>query len=205
MCRSFSAEPVADAVVDELLRLAQRAPSAGNTQGWQFLVLDTPASVRAYWAVTLAEARRERFPWPGLLRAPVLVVPYADPSAYVQRYGEADKQARPAASAAARAALASGQDGWQVPYWLVDTSMAAMTLLLAAVDRGLGACFFGQFEHEAAVRLAFGVPDGVQAVGTIAIGVPEAAEEGGSRSRSVRQRSRPSIESIIHRTRWRPD
>ena len=32
--------PVARAVVDELLELAVRAPSAGFTQGWRFLVLD---------------------------------------------------------------------------------------------------------------------------------------------------------------------
>jgi hypothetical protein len=32
---------------------------------------------------------------------------------------------------------------WPSPYWDIDTGFAAMLILLAAVDEGLGACFFG--------------------------------------------------------------
>lgn len=199
MCRSFSPDPLDPAVVDGLLRLAQRAPAAGNVQGWQHLVLDTPAAVARYWDATLPASRRANFPWPGLLRAPVLIVPCADPPAYVARYGEADKQARVAASSSERAGLAAGVDHWPLPYWLVDTGMAVMTLLLGAFDAGLGACLFGQFEHEAAVRSVFGIPSGVQPVGTIAIGRPD----GGDRSsRSASQRRRPAVAEVVHRGRW---
>ena len=68
MCRSFKTDPVEPAVVDGLLRLAQRAPAAGNTQGWQFLVLDEAAAVTRYWEACLLSSRRDSFPWPGLLR-----------------------------------------------------------------------------------------------------------------------------------------
>lgn len=199
MCRSFSDGAVPTGTVDRLLGLAQRAPSAGNTQGWQWLVLDTPDDVARYWDVTLPAARRPTFPWPGLLRAPVLVVPYARPAAYVARYGEADKLARPAASGGEKAALSAGADGWPVPYWFVDAGMAVMTLLLGAIDAGLGACLFGQFEHEAAVREAFGVPEGFRAVGTIALGVADGADRP---SRSAGRR-RPPLEDVVHRGGWR--
>jgi nitroreductase len=38
--RSFTAEPVSKEVIEELLRAAMSAPSAGNEQPWQFLVID---------------------------------------------------------------------------------------------------------------------------------------------------------------------
>ena len=199
MCRSFDAIPLDPAVVDGLLLAAQRAPAAGNTQGWQFLVLDDPEAVARYWAATLPESRRARFPWPGLLRAPVLIVPCADASAYVTRYGEADKAQRVAASGGEKAALASTAEAWAVPYWMVDTAMATMTLLFGAVDAGLGACFFGQFEHEPAVRAAFGIPVAFQPIGTVALGRPDYADRS---SRSVRQRPRPPIDHVVHRGRW---
>ncbi len=83
-----------------------------------------------YWDVTLPEAARAAFPWPGLLLAPVLLVPVGSPQAYVRRYAEPDK---------ARTGLGAGVDAWSVPYWYVDTAFSAMVTLLAAVDEGLGA------------------------------------------------------------------
>lgn len=198
MCRSFRPDPVPAATVDELLSLAQRAPSAGNTQGWQFLVLEGPEQVGRYWAATLPPERRASFPWPGLLRAPVLVLPCADAAAYPARYGEPDKANRVAAGAGERAALASGVDGWPVPYWTVDTAMATMLLLLGVVDAGLGACLFGLFEHERSVRDAFAVPDGLQPIATVAIGVPDGAD----RPSTSRARRRPPLAAVVHRGRF---
>ena len=199
MCRSFRDDPVDPALIDRLLAGAQRAPSAGNTQGWQFLVLDDADARHRYWDTTLPEERRARFPWPGLLRAPVLVVPCAEPDAYVRRYGEPDKAARVAASERERTALASASDAWPVPYWWVDTGMACQTLLLGAADAGLGACLFGLFEHEPAVRAVFGVPDGLRPVATIALGHPD---EAGSPGTSPRRRPRPPLEAVVHRNGW---
>src|SRR3546814_20224002 len=48
---------------------------------------------------------------------------------------------------------------WSVPYWWVDGGMAVDQLLLAAVEAGLGACFFGLFDPEPAVLAELGVPD----------------------------------------------
>lgn len=188
MVRDFTEETVARAVVDRLLDRARRAPSAGNTQPWAFLVLDRPAEVDRYWATTLSAAGRERFRWQGLLRAPVLVVPYVDPDAYAARYGEPDK---------ATTGLGAGTDAWPVPYWWIDVGAVVENILLLAVEEGLGACLFGQFAHEAAVRDAFGVPDRWRAAGTIALGRPAPSTPG----RSV-ARPRPPIDEVIHRSRW---
>ena len=165
----------------------------------RFVVLDRPPDVDRYWSVTLPADRRPIFPWPDLLAAPALVVACVSADAYTDRYGVADKQGRPAASADARRAL-TRPDGWSVPYWYVDGGMAVMTLLLAAEAAGLGALFFGLFEHEAEVRSLLRIPDDWQPVGTVALGWPD--PEGRQRSRSVSTRPRPGLDELRYRGTW---
>lgn len=189
MTRAFTGESVAPAVVDDIVDLARRSPAAGNTAALDFLVLEGPRQVAAYWDTTLPAERRSGFPWPDLLVAPVLIVPYVRPDAYIERYGEADK---------ARTGLGQDQSAWSTPYWWVDGGMAAMLVLLAAADHGLGALFFGLFDHEPDVARAFGVPDDRRAVGAIALGHPA----GQQRASQSSNRPRPPLHQIVHRGSW---
>jgi nitroreductase len=187
MVRAFARRPVPRATVDDLIDLARRAPSAGNTQPWHFVVLEGEETARL-WDVTLPLPRREAFRWSGLLDAPVVVVPVVDPGAYTSRYAEDDKRAT---------GLGDGPDAWSVPYWWVDGGMAVHGLLLAAVDAGLGALFYGLFDHEAAVLAALGVPAGYRALGAVALGWPAPDEPGRSAGRP-----RPALGDVVHRGRW---
>lgn len=189
MVRSFRPEPLSSGVLDSLLDEARRAPSAGHTQATEFLVLCGPEETSSYWDVTLATDRRDPFRWPGLLRAPALVMVLTRPAAYAQRYAEPDKAAT---------GLGVGPEAWPVPYWFVDAGMAAENLLLAAVDAGLGACLFGGFDHEPAVLAAFGVPEGWRLVATVALGHPDGTDEQG---RSAERGWRP-LHELIHRATW---
>lgn len=188
MVRNFTDAPVDPAVVDGLLDLARRAPSAGNSQGWHFVVLEGPEQTRRFWDVTLPPERRDGFRWPGLLRAPVLILPMADGAAYVERYAEVDK---------ASTGLGDSTEAWPVPYWVVDTAFATMTLLHAAVDAGLGALFFGIFREEERLRRELGVPDGIRPIGAVALGHPAPDEPG----RSAARPRRPADE-VVHRGGW---
>lgn len=185
MVRDFEPTAVGDEVLGRVLAAAGRAPSAGNSQALDLVVLSGPETER-YWSVTFADpTARERFRWQGLFRAPVLVVAVTDPSAYVARYAEPDKSAT---------GLGTGEGAWSVPYWWVDAGMAVENLLLAVVDEGLGACFFGLFDHEAAVLAALGVPAGRRGVGAIALGHPRPDEPGRSAGRVRR--------ANVHRSGW---
>lgn len=188
MVRSFDRRAVEPAIVDALLRDALRAPSAGNTASLEFLVLVGPEQTASYWDLTLSADRRGGFRWPGLLEAPVLVVPWVDPSAYVRRYREVDKS---------HTGLGARTEDWPVPYWFVDGGAAVMSLLHAAVDAELGALFFGLFDHEDAVRRHFGVPDGRRAVGALALGHPLP-----HRASSSARRPRPTFDEVVHRGSW---
>jgi nitroreductase len=188
MVRAFTDDPVDPVLVDELLDLARRAPSAGNSQGTAFVVLDSPAAVDRYWAMTLPADRRASFGWPGLLDAPVLILAVCSPEVYVDRYAEADK---------ATTGLGEGAAAWPVPYWFVDAGMALEHVLLGAVEAGLGACLFGVFEHEVAVLRALDVPTGWRAVGTVALGHPAPDRPGLSAGRPRRP-----LPEVVHRGRW---
>ena len=190
MCRDFATTPLRPEVVDRLAEAALGAPAAGNTHGLHLVALVGDQTAR-YWDVTLPAPARERFRWPGLLRAPLLLVPYVSPQAYLQRYSEPDKSA---------SGLGRAAEDWAVPYWFVDGGAAVMATLLAAEVEGLGALFFGQFDHERAVAGELGVPAGMRALGTVAVG--HAAEEhGASESRSAR-RGRPDPDRHLHPGGW---
>lgn len=195
MTRSFRSDEVDPRVLDSLVDLAARSPSAGKTQGWHLVVLEGADTAR-YWDITLPSTKRDGFRWQRLLDAPLLMIALADPQAYVDRYGEPDKE---------RTGLGASADAWPAPYWTIDASMAVMTLLHAAEDVGLGALFFGVFQREAEVRAALGIPEHLQTIGAIAMGYPfetpteSAGSEGEGRSAS--RRRRPPGE-IIHRGGW---
>lgn len=187
MVRAFTPDPVAVDSLAELLAAARRGPSAGRTDAVEFLVLTGPDTA-TYWDTTLPPPRRATFAWPGLLDAPCLIVVVTRPDAYAERYAEPDK---------ARTGLGEGPEAWPVPYWWVDAGAALMGLLLACVDRGLGACLFGVFEHESAVKATFGMPDDRRLVGTVAVGHPAPDRPGRSAGRSTRP-----LAEVVHVGRW---
>jgi nitroreductase len=188
MVRAFEPRPLPAGTLDRILELGLHAPSAGFSQGWELLVLEGPEQTARYWDVTLPADRRETFAWAGLLSAPALVIPLAHAQAYVDRYAEADK---------ANAGLGESASDWPVPYWLVDTAMSTMLMLLGAVDEGLGALFFGIFQNEAALMAELGVPDGYEPIGTIAIGY-----RAPDRPSPSLARGRRPLDEVVHRGSW---
>ena len=215
MWRAFEDRPVPAALVDRILANARRAPSAGFTQGSAFVVLEGAEQTELFWRHASDEAWRARPNWPGLQRAPVIIVPLADRQAYLDRYSEPDKAARepggdrPAAGPQDDRPAAGPQDdrpgagpqddgaAWPVPYWLVDTAFATMLMLLTATDAGLGALFFRLHHSEAELLRALRVPDGYQPIGALAIGWPAPDRP----SPSLARGRRPAAE-VIHRGGW---
>lgn len=183
MVRSYDPDrPVPREDLELLLRLAIRAPSAGHTQGWQFLVLDDITSCERFWSAT-ADAPADA--WQRRMRqAPALIVCFSDKQAYLDRYAEPDKGWSDRDEAR-----------WPIPYWHVDTGMAALILLLAAHDTGYAACFFGvPGERWNALRQAFEVPEHLEPVGVITVG--HAAPD--VKSPSLRRGRRPLSDVVAY-------
>ena len=191
MIRNFADRPVDPAVVERALRNATHAPSAGFSQGWAFLVLDTPADVRRWWQVTTEPADLAApDDWlSGMMRAPVVIVPCSSKAAYLRRYAEKDK-----------GWTDRSEEHWPVPFWHMDAAMASLLILLTAVDAGLGACFFGiPVEREQAVRAEFGIDAAFDPVGVIALG-HRTTDTGNAGSPA--RRARTPLEQVVHRGRW---
>jgi nitroreductase len=190
MVRNYDPDrPVPPEVVDRLLAHAVRAPSAGFSQGWGFLVLEDPADRARFWAATSPKPPGDGMSnWlAGMSRAPLIVVPHSNRSAYLDRYAEPDK-----------GWTDRDEKRWPVPYWDIDAGMASLMMLLGAVDEGLGACFFGiPPERTDTYRESFGVPAEFVPVGALTIGyrAPD------RRSPSLGRGRRPQAE-VIHRGRW---
>ena len=116
-----------------------------------------------FWDVTLPAGAAGAFRWQQLLDAPGRDPAAGPPQAYVDRYAEPDKAAT---------GLGRSPTRWPVPYWQVDTAFATMLLLLAAVDAGLGALFFGVFRNGEKLLADLGVPGGYELIGAMALGYP---------------------------------
>ena len=180
MVRRFTAGPVPDDALRAVLEAGLRAPSAGHTQAVEFAVC-LGGAVDDFWSLTAHQGETTNTgssAWlDGLRTAPVLVEVWTTKSAYRARYAEPDK---------ARAELVA-------PWWWVDAGMAVEAMLLAAVDQGLGACFFGLPPgREDALRAAAGLPADRTAVGVLALGHahPDAAPG--------RSSSRPRRSDRVH-------
>ncbi len=184
MVRRYTEEPVDPAMVDRALENATRAPSAGFSQGWAFLRLDTPDAVRRYWVATSDDVDHPD-PWlAGMMRAPVVILPCSSKAAYLDRYAEADK-----------GWTDRDEARWPMPFWHMDAAMAALLVLQTATDAGLGACFFGvPTPRVDRVREAFGIPDRFDPVGAITLGHPESGGAAGSPA----TRPRVPWQDVVH-------
>jgi nitroreductase len=191
MVRDYDPDrPVPPKVRDRLLEHALRAPSAGFSQGWAFLVLESPEDRQRFWEVTTSaedEARMDQWLM-RMRRAPLLIVPLSHKAAYLRRYAEPDK-----------GWTDQDEARWPVPYWDIDTGMATLLMLLTAVDEGLSACFFGiQPAEHPRFHAAFGVPDEYTAIGCVSVGYAGTEDR---RSPSLR-RGRRGLDEVVHRGHW---
>jgi FMN reductase [NAD(P)H] len=176
MVRHFASEPIDRAVLERIASAAQRAPSAGFSQG-QRLVIVTDPDRRRRLAEQVGEASytSQGFdPW--ISEAPALFVPAVSAKVYVDRYNEPDKRdpSEPPGTA----------DEWDVPYWWMDIGCTVMLILLAAVDEGLAGGFAGgDFDG---IRAELEMPDDFVPVGVIPVGRPLADKASPSLQRGWR-------------------
>ncbi len=171
-------------MVEVILSNALRAPSAGFTQGWGFLVLDDRNDIVKFREAATPATDKDSW-YAATFDAPLVIIPCSNRAAYFDRYAQPDK------------GMTDRSDAWwPAPYWDIDAGFASLLMLLTAVDRGLGACFFGiPKEKVAPVGQSFGIPPEFTPIGAITVGYP--AEP----PRDLRARRKPAGD-VIHRGRW---
>ena len=120
-----------------------------------------------------------------------LVLPCSSKATCLERYAQEDK-----------GWTDRDEARWPVPFWHIDTGMLTMLLLLAAVEEGLGALYFGIPPTAIGnVRTEFGIPDDFTPIGAVAIGHPDVDRD--ARQKTSRKTiTRRTVEDITHRGRW---
>lgn len=183
--RHFKPDPIDREVIEKILDLARRAPSAGYTQGQSFIVVTDPEMRKAV-ARTCGE--RDDVPSkfdPWVSEAPVQIIPCTSESAYHRRYQEADK---------------IQPDGveieWPVPFWYLDIGCSVMVILLGVVDAGLAAGYVG-IPDTPALKELLGVPEEVHPVGVIPVGYPLPDVKSPSL-----KRGRKPLDNVVHWGKW---
>jgi nitroreductase len=180
MVRQFTNEPVSAQSLERILDNAVRGPSAGFSQGQAFLVLTDPEDLKRFWEVAGVAAAES------VASAPLVIVPMSSKRVYLDRYALPDK-----------GWTDRDEKRWPVPFWHIDTGMAALLILLTVTDESLGALYFG-IVPEAVQPFceAFGVPDDHEPIGAIAIGHNAEAAPRDLKSR------RRAAQDVMHYGRW---
>lgn len=190
-CRRFRPDPVPGAAVEKILEVARYAPSAGNSQPWEFVVVEDPETKRkiSRSIVSLYKEARRRDPTfnfkvavqPHLFTAPVLIVVCGD------------RRLQEAYPVLMRRNVLLRQ----------SLAVCAYAMQLAATSLGL-ATAWGTIQGgspETEVRRLLGIPDVYTVDHIMPLGYPDTERERRDRSlRPVKERApyRRELEEIIH-------
>ena len=121
--RAFKSEDVPPEIVEKLIDAARWAPSAGNIQPWEFIIVRNPEIKRNLAKAALNQSFIEE--------APVVIVVCADEIRSSQGYGVRGKTL----------------------YCIQDAAAATQNIHLAAYSLGLGTCWVGAFNEEEARKI----------------------------------------------------
>jgi nitroreductase len=192
MVRAYTDELVAPDVRERILAAANRAPSAGFSQGYALMTLEGRDQLGPFWELLARYHADQSNAGPSfepVTKAPLVVVPLSCKDIYLDRYARDDK-----------GWTDRDEARWPVPYWDIDTGFTALLMLLAAVDEGLGALFLGippvQIPE---FRDLYGVPDTYLPIGAVAIGHPDRDSDQGGSSRVLKRRT---LDDLVHRGHW---
>ena len=182
--RRLKPDPVPDELLRQLVYHATRAPSAGNSQLWGFLVVTDPADKAFFAALVQSTAGGGETPEEDDSRARMM---------RSVRHLVSNFERVPAIIfSCIEDVFPAGSSNPQ--YMWSSIFPATQNLLLAARALGLGAAMTTfQLGHEEAIKERFGIPTNVHIAATIPVGYPE------GRFGPV---SRLAVEEVIHWGRW---
>jgi nitroreductase len=171
--RSYRSDPIADDVLEQILRAATRASSSGNMQTYSIIVTRDAERRRQLWEYHYRQDM--------ILQAPVLLTFCVDWNRMVRwcRLRDADP----------------GYDNaLSFLVGFADALIAAQNAALAAEGLGLGICYMGTtLCSPRELTEFFDLPEGVFPATTLVVGQPDEDPD---------RRARLPLESIVHEERY---
>ena len=145
--RKFEQKPVEREKINSCLEAARLAPSACNSQPWEFIVIDDPETKAAFCKEAFGGAYALS-KW--VQSAPVLIAAVSDKGNFISKMGSFFRRTE---------------------FYLVDQGIACEHLVLRAWDQGLGSCWIGWLDSNKAAQF-FKLPSGKKIEHLIALGYP---------------------------------
>jgi nitroreductase len=126
--RGFTDQPVPDEVLYQILEAGTAAPSAGNMQAWEFVIVKDPAARRKLVDTTDAgnTARGGVYTQEWIMQAPVVVIVCYDVKRMTGRYGRKGRTLMT----------------------IMDCMLCVENMVLAATHFGLGTCCVVGFDPQ---------------------------------------------------------
>lgn len=172
--RSFKKTPVPDEVILKILEAGRWAPSGGNSQPWEFIVVkqrNTLEKICEIFVTDREQRVRDKVNFPGsskayLATAPALIVVAADPR-WKQAYPHTD------ITPALRRMYAKNQE----LIFVQSVAAAVQNMFLAAAALGIGMAWLSGFAEDRMgkkLRRLLKVPEPVHLLTGLPIGYPKA-------------------------------
>ena len=184
-CRNFLDKPVAQSILEDLVKIGCTAPSATNCQLWTFTVLPTREAVmvlgkgvRSFYVNLNSMAEKSS------LRMLMKLIGKPELDRYYREYYESVKEGMAEFDRSgidrlfydAPSAIVVGcEPGASLPK--EDSLLAAQNILLAAHSMGLGSCLIGMaveaMKNDRTIQRALGIPNEEKIYAVIALGYPD--------------------------------
>ena len=148
--RKFQDRRVEFPLIEQVLEAGRAAPSGGNMQPWEFILVSNPVLIQSITETTFLGFNKKggrNQSW--LAASPLMIVVCTDFKRTVARYGEPGRRIA-----------------------LMDTAAAVQNMLLAATAVGLASCWVSGFDPEPLVRL-LELPLFCEPVALLPLGYPE--------------------------------
>ena len=174
--RKYKKESVPKKTILELLEAAALAPSATNRQPWEFVVVHRSHLDRLDQILREAFAERVASVGEGTMRGAIkdLPIPVDENGDKLKGLGQFYRTLG-GAPVAIGVIVPKEKDPWMWKNSISDAAAAIENLLLAAVDKGLGACWLtGPLKTRADMIASFlGIPEDREIVAIVALGYPD--------------------------------
>jgi nitroreductase len=142
--RRFKSKPVSKKSLSKILDAARHAPSAGNVQPWEFIVVDDPKLKHRILTECISEENK------AMETAPILVVACADTGRSGLKYGDVGRKF----------------------FAIVDVTSAVENMMIASVAEGLGTCWTTINDYKCLQEL-LELPSEIVPITVVPIGHPD--------------------------------
>ncbi len=168
--RHYKSTPVPEADLKIILDAARMAPTSGNQQPWQFIVVKDPQVIDELKKACLENSRERMKEWMG-----------ADQKKMSEQMAKAKAYYDKCFSAPVYVAILTDNESKYPTYNHWDGPLAAATLMIAARSLGYGTVHYTDSVPASVTKKVLNIPDPYERVCFTPIGIPEAWPEAPSK------------------------